>query len=360
MNDSSGVVETPAVDEQRLNAFLGKAVGDLGAAVSAVLVSIGDELGFYKALKKQPLTAAGLAAATGTNERYVREWLGNQAASGYIEYDAATQMFSMTPEQALCLADPNGPADVPGAYLVVRDLFHIRDRALDNFRTGKGMEWGEHHQCLFHGTERFFRASYNSNLLGAWLPALDGVVDKLRAGARVADVGCGHGASTILMAQAFPKSTFVGIDYHDRSIETAQQRAKAAGVANTRFEVADAATYHGGPYDLIAFFDCLHDMADPAGAARHARQSLKPDGHVMIVEPFAHDRLEDNLNPVGRVYYGASTLVCVPVSIAKNGPALGAQAGEQKLRDVVVGQGGFTRFRRATETPFNLVLEARP
>jgi len=349
-----------AVDEQRLNAFLGKAVADLGAAVSAVLVSIGDELGFYRALARGPFTAGELAANTGTNERYVREWLANQAAGGYVEYDATSQKFSLSPEQALCLADANGPADVPGAYAIVRDLFHIRDRALDNFRTGTGMEWGEHHPCLFHGTERFFRATYNTNLLGSWLPALDGVVDKLKRGIRVADVGCGHGASTILMAQAFPESTFVGIDYHESSIETAQQRATAAGVSNIGFEVADATSYKGGGYDLIAFFDCVHDMADPAGAARHARETLQTDGHVMVVEPFANDRLEDNLNPVGRVYYGASTLVCVPVSLAKNGPALGAQAGEQRLRDVFVNHGGFTRFRRATETPFNIVLEARP
>ena len=347
------------VDEQRLNAFLGKAVGDLGAAVSAVLVSIGDELGYYQALKAGPLTAAELARKTGTHERYVREWLANQASGGYVDYDAASERFSLSPEQALCLADPNGPADLPGAYSLVRAFNHARDRALENFRTGKGMEWGEHHPCLFHGTERFFRASYNSNLLSGWLPALDGAVDKLKAGARVADVGCGHGASTILMAQAFPKSTFVGVDYHPASIETARQRAREAGVGNAQFEIADAASYSGS-YDLIAFFDCVHDMADPAGAAKHARASLKPAGHAMVVEPFANDRLEDNLNPVGRVYYGASTLVCVPVSLAKNGPALGAQAGEKRLRETFVTHGGFTRFRRATETPFNIILEARP
>jgi len=349
-----------AVDEQRLNAFLGKAVGDLGAAVSAVLVSIGDELGFYKALAGGRLTAGALAEQTGANERYVREWLANQAAGGYVEYDAASETFFLSPEQALCLADPYGPADVPGAYSIVRDMFHVRDRALDNFRTGRGMEWGEHHACLFHGTERFFRASYNANLLNSWLPALDGVVDKLKAGARVADVGCGHGASTILMARAFPRSTFVGIDYHASSIETAQQRAKSAGVGNAHFAVADATSYNGGQYDLIAFFDCLHDMADPAAAARHARENLAGDGHVMVVEPFANDRLEGNLNPVGRVYYGASALICVPVSLAKNGPALGAQAGEERLREMLVTHGGFTRCRRATETPFNMVLEARP
>jgi 2-polyprenyl-3-methyl-5-hydroxy-6-metoxy-1,4-benzoquinol methylase len=349
-----------SVDEQRLNAFLGKAVGDLGAAISAVLVSIGDELGFYKALTNGPLTAAELAARTGTNERYVREWLANQAAGGYVDYDSAADKFSLTPEQALCLADPHGPVDVPGAYQIVRDLFHVRDRALDNFRSGNGMEWGEHHSCLFHGTERFFRASYNSNLLGSWLPALDGAVDKLKRGARVADVGCGHGASTILMAQAYPQSEFVGIDYHDSSITTARERARSAGVSNARFEVADATSYQGDRYDVIAFFDCIHDMADPGGAARHARQSINADGHVMVVEPFASDRLEENLNPVGRVYYGASTMICVPVSMAKKGPALGAQAGEQRLRDVFLRQGGFSKFRRATETPFNFVLEARP
>ena len=349
-----------SVEEQRLNAFLGKAVGDLGAAVSAVLVSIGDELGLYKALAAGPLTARELASKTGTNERYIREWLANQAAGGYVEYDPASEQFSLAPEQALCLADPNGPVDVPGAYQIVRDLFHVRDRAIENFKSGKGMEWGEHHACLFHGTERFFRASYNSSLLNAWLPALDGVTAKLQKGARVADVGCGHGASTILMAKAYPKSTFVGIDYHAGSIETARRRAKDAGVTNARFEAADATSYNGDPYDLIAFFDCIHDMADPAGAARHARASLAPDGSIMAVEPFANDRLEQNLNPVGRVYYGASTMVCVPVSLAKKGPALGAQAGEERLRDVFMNGGGFTRFRRATETPFNIVLEARP
>jgi 2-polyprenyl-3-methyl-5-hydroxy-6-metoxy-1,4-benzoquinol methylase len=348
-----------AVDEQRLNAFLGKAVGDLGAALSAVLISIGDELGLYKALSAGPLTAAQLASKTGTSERYIREWLANQAAGGYIEYDAAKETFALSPEQALCLADPSGPVDLPGAYSIVRDLFHVRDRALENFRSGQGMEWGEHHQCLFHGTERFFRASYNAHLLTSWLPALDGAVEKLKSGARVADVGCGHGASTILMAKAFPKSMFIGIDYHPASIETATQRANAAGVNNARFEVADATSYGGDRYDVIAFFDCLHDMADPSGAARHAAKMLKPDGHVMVVEPMADDRLENNLNPVGRVYYGASAMICVPVSLAKNGPALGAQAGERRLRDTLMNQGKFSRVRRATETPFNMVLEAR-
>jgi SAM-dependent methyltransferase len=348
------------VDQSKLDAFLGKAVGDLGAAISAVLILIGDELGLYRELARGALTAGQLATRTGTHERYVREWLGNQAAGGYVEYDAGTDTYSLNPEQRLCLADPNGPVDLPGAYSIVQDLFHVRQRALDNFRTGQGMEWGEHHPCLFHGTERFFRASYNASLLTEWLPALEGVVQKLQAGARVADVGCGHGASTILMARAFPKSHFIGIDYHEPSVTTARSRAGEAGVRNVSFEAADATSYEAGDLDFIAFFDCLHDMADPAGAARHARSALKADGSCMIVEPFAGDRVEDNLNPVGRVYYGASSLVCVPVSLARKGPALGAQAGEQRLRNVVVEQGGFTRFRRAMQTPFNLVLEARP
>jgi 2-polyprenyl-3-methyl-5-hydroxy-6-metoxy-1,4-benzoquinol methylase len=349
-----------AINEERLNAFLGKAVGDLGAAVSAVLILLGDELGLYRELGKEPLTSVELAARTGTNERYIREWLANQAAGGYAQYDPASGKYSLSEEQALCLANPKGPVDLPGAYAMVQDLFFIKERARDNFRTGNGMEWGEHHPCLFHGTERFFRAGYNANLLSAWLPALDGVIQRLSNGARAADVGCGHGASTILMAKAFPKSEFVGIDYHDASIQTARARAAEAGVRNARFETADAVSYKQKDLDFIAFFDCLHDMADPSGAARHARNALKPDGVCMVVEPLAGDRVEDNLNPVGRVYYGASSLVCVPVSLARRGPALGAQAGEKRLRKVIVEDGGFTRLRRATETPFNIVLEARP
>jgi 2-polyprenyl-3-methyl-5-hydroxy-6-metoxy-1,4-benzoquinol methylase len=349
-----------AVDEDKLESFLGKAVGDLSASVSAVLMLIGDELGLYSALAEERLSAAELAQRTGTNERYIREWLANQAAGGYAEYDGATDKYYLSDEQALCLANPNGPVDLPGAYEIVQDLFHVRAQAVDNFRSGKGMEWGEHHPCLFDGTERFFRAGYNTNLLSSWLPALDGVVDKLDAGGRAADVGCGHGASTILMAQAFPNSQFVGIDYHEASIETARERAAEAGVTNTTFEVADATSYSGNDFDLIAFFDCLHDMANPSGAARQARQALKPDGHCLLVEPFAGDTVADNLNPVGRLYYGASSLICVPVSLAQQGPALGAQAGESRLRKVMVDDGGFTRFRRATETPFNLIFEARP
>ena len=349
-----------AINEERLNAFLGKAVGDLGAAISAVLVLLGDELGLYRELAKGAATSAELAARTGTSERYVREWLANQAAGGYCEYNRESGTYCLNEEQALCLANPNGPVDLAGAYCLVEDLFHIKDRARENFRSGGGMEWGEHHPCLFHGTERFFRAGYNANLLSAWLPSLTGVVEKLTRGARAADVGCGHGASTILMAKAFPNSRFFGIDYHDASIQMARRRASEAGVHNVTFETADATTYSQDGLDFIAFFDCLHDMADPAGAARHARGALKSDGSCMVVEPLAGDRVEDNLNPVGRVYYGASSLVCVPVSLARQGPALGAQAGERRLRQILIEAGGFKQLRRATQTPFNMVLEARP
>ncbi len=349
-----------AVDETKLNEFLGKAVGDLGAAMSAALILVGDRLGLYRELAKGAMTSAQLAQRTGTNERYVREWLGNQGAGGYVEYEPATDEWSLSQEQALCLTDPNGPVDMPGAYNIVEATFHALGQTLENFKSGNGMEWGEHHPCLFEGTERFFRAGYNTNLIGSWLPALDGVVDKLQRGAKVADVGCGHGASTILMALTYPDSEFVGYDYHDESIESATEKAAAAGAANARFELADAINYSGTGFDLIAFFDSLHDMGDPVGVSRHAREAISDDGTAMIVEPFANDGVRDNLNPVGRVMYGASAQICVPVSLARNGPALGAQAGEARLREVIVDGGGFTRFRRATETPFNLVLEARP
>lgn len=349
-----------SVDEDRLHAFLVKSVGDLGAAISATLMLVGDRLGYYKALAGAALTPEELARRTGTHERYAREWLGNQSAGGYVEFDAAAGTYSLNREQALCLADPGGPVDLPGAYAIVEAAFHALDRTLENFRTGNGMEWGEHHPCLFHGTERFFRGGYNAHLVRTWLPALDGVVDKLERGAKAADIGCGHGASTVLLARAFPKSHFIGYDYHPASIDVARRRAAEAGVDNVRFEVADAMGYTDRGFDLVMFFDCLHDMADPVGAARHARQALRPDGTAMIVEPFAGDSVTDNLNPVGRVYYGASSQICVPVSLARHGPALGAQAGEAKLREVVVDGGGFRSLRRATETPFNIVLEARP
>ena len=349
-----------SINESKLNDFLNKAVGDLGAAMSATLMLVGDRLGLYRELAKGPVSASTLAQRTGTNERYVREWLGNQGAGGYVQFDSKRDTWSLSPEQALCLADPSGPVDLPGAYNIVEATFHALQRTVSNFETGKGMEWGEHHVCLFHGTERFFRAGYNANLITSWLPALEGVVDKLKAGAKVADVGCGHGASAILRAKAYPRSTFFGYDYHGDSIRTARERAAAAGVSNVHFNIADAIGYPEDDFDLIAFFDCLHDMGDPIGVSRRARAALKKDGTAMIVEPFAGDRIEDNLNPVGRVMYGASTQICVPVSLARRGPALGAQAGEQRIREVVVDGGGFRQFRRATQTPFNLVFEARP
>jgi SAM-dependent methyltransferase len=349
------------VDQDKLDAFLGKMVGDLGAIATGAAVVLGDRLGLFKAMKKLgKVTAAELAADTGTQERLVREWLAGQAAAGYIDYDEAADRFSLSPEQELVFADEDSPAFMAGAFEVLSTLWLDEEKVSRAFRSGKGVAWHEHSACLFRGTERFFRPGYNANLIGSWLPALDGVVERLERGAIVADVGCGHGASTILMAQNFPRSRFFGFDYHAPSIERSRDAAKEAGVAdNTQFEVATAKTYPG-TYDFVAFFDCLHDMGDPVGAAEHVHHSLKPDGTWMIVEPFAHDHLAANLNPVGRVYYAASTFVCTPASLSQEvGLGLGAQAGEARLRRVVTS-GGFTRFRRATEPPFNMVLEARP
>lgn len=350
-----------APNTDKLNEFLGRFVNDLGATFHAGMVVIGETLGLYKALKAGPLTPAQLAAKTGTDERYVREWLSSQAASGYVTYNAATETFGLTVEQAFALTDETSPAYIPGAFeLAIGSLVAV-PRLIDAFRTGKGMGWHEHHEGVFHGCEKFFRPGYAANLVSSWIPALDGVEDKLKTGARVADVGCGHGASTILMAAAYPRSEFVGFDYHEGSIAAARVSAQKAGVADrTRFEVSKAKEYPGNDYDFVTMFDCLHDMGDPAGAAAHVRQSLKSDGHWMIVEPFANDTLADNLNPVGRIYYSASTLLCTPCSRSQEvGLCLGAQAGQTRLREVVKS-GGFTRFRRAAETPFNLVYEARP
>jgi 2-polyprenyl-3-methyl-5-hydroxy-6-metoxy-1,4-benzoquinol methylase len=351
-----------SIDEKKLNDFLGKVVGDVGAAMSAALVVIGDKLGLYKAMVEAgPVNPGDLARLTGTTERYVREWLNAQAASGYIAYDAASGRFSLSPEQAFALADDTSPASVPGLFHVTAAMWHGEEKMTDNFRSGRGLEWGAQHPCLFEGTERFFRAGYIGNLVSAWLPALDGVKAKLERGAKVADVGCGLGASTILMAKAFPKSRFIGFDSHDKSIALARERAAKAGVADrVSFEVANSTNYPGNGYDLVAHFDCLHDMEDPVGAARHVRETIDKEGTWMIVEPFAADRPEDNHNPVGRVFYSASTMLCVPHSLAHHGPALGAQAGEARLREVIVTGGGFSRMRRATETPFNIILEARP
>ena len=346
-------------DESKLNAFMEKLVGDMGAAMHAALVVIGDKLGLYKAMANAgALTAAELAAKTNTTERYVREWLNANAASGYLRYDPATKRYELPPEQAFALT----VQDIPGAFHIISACFKDEPKITQAFRTGDGVGWHEHDANLFFGTERFFRPTYEANLLTNWIPALEGMEAKLKAGAAVADVGCGHGASTLLMARAFPKSRFFGFDYHSGSIEYARHVCGRDGLQDqVTFEVASSKSYPGnGGYDLVAFFDCLHDMGDPAGAARHVLSTLKPDGTWMIVEPFANDSPEDNHNPVGRVYYSASTMICTPASLAQEvGAALGAQAGEARIREMVEA-GGFTRFRRAAQTPFNLVFEARP
>jgi SAM-dependent methyltransferase len=349
-----------AIDQAKLDEFMGRFVGDLGAALSAALVVNGDRLGLYRAMADgSPVTPEELAERTGTDPRYVREWLSNQAAGGYVTYEDGG--FRLSPEQSLALAQEGSPAFVPGAFQLATSLVKDEPVITEAFKTGAGVGWHEHHHDLFAGTERFFRPGYSANLISSWIPALDAVQAKLESGALVADVGCGHGASTILMAEAYPRSEFVGFDYHDGSIEVARKKASEAGVdGRVSFEVAPAKEYPGEGYDFVAMFDCLHDMGDPVGAAAHVLTTLAEDGTWMIVEPYAGDRLEDNLNPVGRVFYGASTLVCTPASRDQEvGLALGAQAGEARLRDVVT-EGGFTRFRRATETPFNIVLEARP
>ncbi|MGH9613916.1 MAG: class I SAM-dependent methyltransferase [Bryobacteraceae bacterium] len=349
------------ISESKLNEFMGKAVMDMGAAMHAVLIRLGDKLGLYKAMAdSRPVTAAELAGRTGTSERYVREWLNANAASGYVTYDSATATYSLPPEQAFALAVENSPVFLPGAFQIISSCFHDADKIEDAFRTGNGVGWHDHHHDLFHGTERFFRPNYIANLTSSWIPALDGVEEKLRRGAKVADIGCGLGASTILLAKAYPQSEFFGFDYHSASIDLAREAADREGVAGRiHFEVAPAKAFPGTDYDFVAFFDCLHDMGDPKGAARHVHSSLKRDGTWMIVEPFAEDATEANHNPIGRMFYSASTLLCVPASISQEvGAALGAQAGENRIREVVMA-GGFSRFRRATQTPFNLVFEAK-
>jgi len=352
---------SPSLDMDKLNEFIGRFVTDLGAAVAAGMVVIGERLGLYKALANGPLTSAELAARTHTDARYVREWLSSQAAGGYVTYDDKTDKFSLTDEQAFTLANENSPAYLPGAFQLALGSLAAVPRIADSFRTGAGMGWHEHDDNVFHGCEKFFRPGYAANLITSWIPALHDLKGKLESGARVADVGCGKGASTILMAKAFPKSHFYGFDYHDKSIEAAREAAKREGVADrVTFEVSKAKEYSGKDYDFVAVFDCLHDMGDPIGAARHVRQSLAADGTWMIVEPYANDQLKDNLNPVGRVYYSFSTLLCTPCSRSQEvGLCLGAQSGESRIREVVTS-AGFSRFRRATETPFNIVYEARP
>jgi SAM-dependent methyltransferase len=352
---------THVLDEAKVGAFVGQVVGELGATLNAALVVIGDELGLYKAMDGAGgMTPGALAERTGTSERYVREWLNAQAAGGYVEYDPVERLYTLPPEHAVALADESSPYFMPGAFQLMTASVRDEPAIREAFRSGAGVGWHEHNHGVFEGCERFFRPGYTANLVPAWIPALDGVEEKLRAGAVVADIGCGHGASTLLMAEAYPQSRFRGFDYHAGSIERAREAAAAAGLSNrVQFEVAPAAGYPGLGYDFVTTFDCLHDMGDPVGAARHVLNSLAEDGTWLVVEPFAGDHVEDNLNPVGRVYYGASTLLCTPASLSQEvGLALGAQAGEARLRDVVVS-AGFSRFRRAAETPFNLVLEAR-
>ncbi len=351
----------PIIDTDKLNAFIGQFVTDLGAAVHTGMVVIGEKLGLYKALASGAMSSAELAARTQTDERYLREWLASQAAGGYITYDKSANKFSLSEEQAFTLAFEDSPAYLPGAFELALGSLAAVPQIAEAFRSGAGMGWHEHVDGVFHGCEKFFRPGYAANLVNSWIPSLQDVKAKLEAGARVADVGCGKGASTLLMAKAFPKSRFFGFDYHAKSIEGAREAAQREGVSDrVTFEVAKAKEFPGRDYDFVAVFDCLHDMGDPIGAAAHVRQSLAKDGTWMIVEPFANDHLQDNLNPVGRVYYSFSTLLCTPCSRSQEvGLCLGAQAGETRIRDVVTS-AGFNRFRRATETPFNIVYEARP
>jgi SAM-dependent methyltransferase len=354
--------ETAPLDQAKLDAFVGRFLGDLGTALHMPTVLVGDRLGLFRAMAAgEPTSPAALAERTGTTERYVAEWLAAQAAAGYVEFDPTASTFRLPPEHAALLIDEGAPVFIPGAFQLAASTVKDEPLITEAFRTGEGVAWHDHHPDLFAGCERFFRPGYAAHLIAEWLPALDGVDVKLRAGAKVADVGCGHGASTIIMATAFPESSFVGFDYHDVSIETARRSADSLGVdGRLRFEVARAQDFPGTNYDFVAFFDCLHDMGDPVGAARHVLSTLAPDGTWMIVEPYATNRLEDNLNPVGKIYYNASTLICTPASRAQEvGLALGAQAGEERMRSVVT-EAGFTRFRRAAETPVNIVYEARP
>ena len=349
-----------SINEDKLNELLGQVVVEMGAAANGPLVTIGDKLGLYKALSdSKALSASELATKTQTAVRYIQEWLAAQAASGYIEYDDVQQKFFMTPEQVAVFADKKSPVFMTGAFYAITSLYHDEPKIMEAFKSGKGISWGDHHTCLFCGTEKFFSPSYEGNLISSWIPALDGVTDKLKKGARVADIGCGHAASTIVMAKAFPKSHFIGIDFHYESIEKAEIRAQEAGVDNIEFKVTTAKDYTDKDLDFITFFDCLHDLGDPVGACAHAKKALKPDGTCMIVEPFANDSIKDNFNPVGRAFYAFSTQLCIPCSLNQEvGLSLGAQAGLKKLTETIK-TGGFGYCEKATETPFNLILEVK-
>ena len=352
------------VDEAKLNEFIGRAVGEWGAIESALLTFIGDKLGLFKAMAGAgELTPEELAKKTGTHPRIIREWLAAQAAGGFVTYNPSAGSYTLSEEQAFALTNENSPAYIVGFYQIIAGLYKDQEKILDAFRTGKGLGWGDHHHYLFEGTERFYKPSYVANLTAIWIPALEGVEEKLRregSGAKVADVGCGHGISTILMAKAYPNSQIIGFDYHRPSIERARKEAEKEGLKNVTFEVAGSTDYPGDDYDLVTFFDSFHDMGNPSAAARHVLQTLKKkNGTWMLVEPFANDKLEDNFNPLGRAFYSGSTMICVPASLNEDGPALGAQAGEKRIREVVMS-AGFSEFRRATQTPFNLVFEARP
>jgi len=351
---------TMAINEEKMHAFLGKVVGDFGASLSSALVYIGQKLGLYQAMVQTgPLTPAELAQKTNTNERYIREWLINQAAGGYAEYDAATGKYSLSPEQATALTDEHSPFYVGGGFFVVKAMTQAAERIESHFRSGGGMLWGEHHPDLFIGTERFFRPGYAAYLVSSWIPSLSGIEAKLQTGAKVADVGCGHGASTIIMANAYPKSEFWAFDNHEASIKNASEKAKNAGVSDrVHFEVSSAETMPDKQFDLICFFDCLHDMGNPVGACKRAAEVLAADGSALIVEPMAGNNVEENFNPIGRTFAGASTLCCTSNSLALNGPALGAVASEEAIRKTVLA-GGFSSFKRTTETPFNRIFEAR-
>ena len=358
---TSNTITPDNIDQSKVQEFMMKAVGDIASNMSAMTVILGERLGLYKAMAdSKPVTSAELASKTNTYERYIREWLASQAAAGYVKYNPSDGKYTLPAENAFVLTEENSPAYILGAYQLLRSIFKDEEKFVEMFRTGKGLLWGEHHHDLFEGTAKFFKSAYLGNLVQSWIPSLEGVEEKLQQGAKVADIGCGYGVPTLIMAKAYPNSKFYGFDNHKASIETAQQSAQNEGLAGrAEFSTVSANESIGNDYDLVSFFDCLHDMGDPIGAMKFAKQSLKQGGTCMIVEPMANDNVEDNLNLVGRIYYSASSMICVPNSVADNGPALGAQAGEKRIKEIAE-KAGFTKFRRASQTPFNIVYEAKP